>query len=67
MSTTELLEKALKLRADEKYALVEGLLKSLDEPDAKLESIWILEAEQRLKLYREGRLEGVPMEEVFKD
>lgn len=67
MSTTELLEKALKLRADEKFALVEGLLKSLDEPDAKLESIWILEAEQRLKLYREGRLEGVPMEEVFKD
>lgn len=67
MSTTELLEKALKLRADEKFALVEGLLKSLDEPDAKLESIWILDAEQRLKLYREGRLEGVPMEEVFKD
>ena len=67
MSTTELLEKALKLKADEKFALVEGLLKSLDEPDAKLESIWTLEAEQRLKLYREGRLEGVPMEEVFKD
>ena len=67
MSTTELLEKALKLRADEKFALVEGLLKSLDEPDAKLETIWILEAKQRLKLYREGRLEGVPMEEVFKD
>ena len=67
MSTTELMEKALKLKADEKFALVEGLLKSLDEPDAKLESIWILEAEQRLKLYREGRLEGVPMEEVFKD
>lgn len=67
MSTTELLEKALKLKADEKFALVEGLIKSLDEPDAKLESIWILEVEQRLKLYREGRLEGVPMEEVFKD
>lgn len=67
MSTAELLENALKLRADEKFALVEGLLKSLDEPDAKLESIWILDAEQRLKLYREGRLEGVPMEEVFKD
>lgn len=66
MSTTELMEKALKLKADEKFALVEGLIKSLDEPDAKLESIWILEVEQRLKLYREGRLEGVPMEEVFK-
>lgn len=67
MSTTELLEKALQLRADQKFALVEGLLKSLDEPDATLDSIWAREAEQRLKIYREGRLEGVPMEEVFKE
>lgn len=67
MSTKELLEEALKLKADEKFTIVEGLLRSLDEPDATLESIWAEEAEKRLKAYREGRLEGIPMEEVFKD
>ncbi len=67
MSTRELLEEALKLKADEKFAIVEGLLKSLDEPDATLESIWTEEAEKRLKAYREGKLKGISMEEAFKD
>lgn len=67
MSTKKILEEALKLKADEKFTIVEGLLRSLDEPDAALESIWAQEAEKRLKAYREGRLEGIPMEEVFKD
>ena len=67
MGSKEILEQALKLRSDEKFAVVEGLLKSLDEPDATLEVIWAEEAEKRLKAYREGRLEGVSMEEVFKE
>jgi putative addiction module component (TIGR02574 family) len=67
MSTKKLLEEALKLDAAEKFALVESLLKSLDEPDATLDSIWEEEAGKRLKAYREGRLEGIPMEDVFKE
>jgi putative addiction module component (TIGR02574 family) len=47
--------------------LVEGLIRSLDEPDKKLDEIWAEEAENRLKAYRAGKLEGVPMEEVFKN
>jgi len=47
--------------------LVEGLIKSLDEPDKKLDEVWAEEAEKRLKAYRAGKLQGVPMEEVFKD
>ncbi|HJW85871.1 MAG TPA: addiction module protein [Candidatus Brocadiaceae bacterium] len=46
--------------------LVEGLIKSLDEPDKKLDEIWANEAEKRLSAYREGRLEGIPTEEIFK-
>jgi putative addiction module component (TIGR02574 family) len=66
MSSKEILEQALKLKPEERFMVVEGLLNSLDEPDRKLDDIWAEEAEKRLKAYREGRLEGIPMEEVFK-
>lgn len=67
MSAKELLHEAMKLKPDERLALVDGLIKSLDEPDKQLDEIWAEEAGNRLKAYREGRLEGVPMEEVFKE
>ncbi len=67
MGTKDILEQALKLKADEKFAIVETLLKSLDEPDEKLDSLWALEAEKRLIAYREGKIDGIPIEEVFKD
>ena len=47
--------------------VVEGLIKSLDEPDRSLDAIWAEEAEKRLKAYRAGNLEGIPMEEIFKE
>ena len=67
MSTKEILEQALKLKPEERFTLVEGLIRSLDEPDKKLDDIWAEEAEKRLRAYREGRLEGIPMEEIFKE
>jgi putative addiction module component (TIGR02574 family) len=67
MSTKELLEEALKLEPEDRFTLVESLIRSLDEPDKKLDDIWAEEAEKRLKAYREGRLEGIPMEEIFKE
>ena len=65
MSNLEILEQALKLRPDEKLIIVEGLLKSLDAPDGKIDEIWATEAEKRLSAYRNGKLKAVPMEEVF--
>lgn len=67
MSAKELLDEAMKLKPEERFNLVEGLIKSLDEPDKKLDEIWAEEAENRLRAYQAGKLEGVPMEEVFKD
>ena len=67
MSSKEILEQALQLRPDERFILVEGLLKSLDEPDYNLDAIWVEEAEKRLKAYRAGELEGIPMEEIFQE
>lgn len=67
MRTKDLLDEAIKLKPEERFVLVEALIKSLDEPDKKLDEIWAEEAEKRLKAYREGTLEGVPMEEIFRD
>ena len=67
MSSEELLEKALKLKPAEKFILVEGILRSLDEPDSTIDQIWTDEAVKRLKSYREGNLEGIPMEEIFSE
>ena len=67
MSNKEILKQAMALKPEERFMIVEGLLKSLDEPDRKIDEIWAEEAEKRLKAYRDGRLEGIPMEEVFRD
>ena len=66
MGTKEILKQALHLKRKERFLFVEGLIKSLDEPDKELDQIWAEEAEKRLNAYREGRLQGIPMEEVFK-
>lgn len=65
MSNKEILEQAMALKPEERLMIVEGLLKSLDEPDQKIDEIWAEEAEKRLKAYKEGRLEGIPMEEIL--
>ncbi len=65
MGHTKILEEALKLQPQERFALVENLLKSLDIPDAAVEDVWVSEAERRLQAYRDGRLGAVPVESVF--
>ncbi len=67
MGTKELLDEAMKLKPEERFSLVESLIKSLDEPDKKLDEIWVEEADKRLIAYREGTLKGIPMEEIFKE
>ena len=62
MDSKKVLEYALALGPDEKFLVVEGILRSLDEPDASLDAIWGEEAERRLAAYREGNLKGIPME-----
>lgn len=57
----------LKLTPEERFKLVEGIMFSIDKPDEAIDNVWLDEAERRLDAYRAGRLEGVPMEEVFGD
>ncbi|MBZ0257397.1 addiction module protein [bacterium] len=67
MSARELLEKALKLEPEERFSIVEGLIQSLDNPDKNIDELWAQEAESRLQAYREGRLGGIAMEDVFEE
>ena len=67
MGRNELLNQAIELKPEDRFMIVEGLLKSLDEPDRSLDALWAEEAEKRLKGYREGKLEGISMEEVFEN
>ena len=67
MDSRDILEQALRLKPEERFLVVEGLLKSLDEPDENLDAIWAEESEKRLKAYREGRLKGIPMEDIFEE
>ena len=67
MSTTEVMEQALKLKASERYMLLEMLHQSLDKPDPEIDRIWREEALRRVRAYDEGKLETVSMEEVFRD
>lgn len=67
MSKREILDQALRLNPADRFAVVEGILRSLDEPDQKLDAIWVEEAERRLAAYREGRMHASTMEEIFKD
>jgi putative addiction module component (TIGR02574 family) len=67
MNSKKILEEALKLKPDERFSVVEGILKSLDEPDISLDKIWAEEAVKRLRAFREGKLEGISMEEVFQN
>lgn len=64
MNTKELIDTALKLPPDERFALIDELLHSLDRPDPDLDRIWIEEAERRLAAYRSGRVQGIPAEDV---
>ena len=65
MNTKALIDTALKLPPDERFALIDELLHSLDRPDPDLDRIWIEEAERRLAAYRSGRVKGVPAEDVL--
>lgn len=65
MSTTEIAQQALKLTSAERSDLVDLLLKSLDQPDPEIDSVWAEEAEKRLRAIDEGRLGVVPLEEAL--
>jgi putative addiction module component (TIGR02574 family) len=64
-SAKAILHQALELPSNDRAALVEGLIASLDKPDPALDAIWLKEAEDRLAAYRSGELDAIDAERVF--
>lgn len=56
---------AMQLPPDERLALVDQLLHTLDEPDASLDALWAKEAESRLAAYRRGELQAATLSDVI--
>ena len=66
METPEsLLKKALLLKPQDRFLLIDGLIHSLDEPNKEIDEIWAEEASKRLNAHREGKTKGIPFSEVF--
>ena len=66
-SAKSILAQALKLSADERAALAESLILSLEKPDPSLDAAWLKEAEDRLAAYRSGELAAMDADQVFRE
>jgi putative addiction module component (TIGR02574 family) len=62
-----LVEAMLRLSLNERAALIDTLIMSLDKPDAALDEQWLEEAERRMEAYRSGKLGAADAEDVFKE
>jgi hypothetical protein len=62
-----LMDQALKLPANDRAALVETHILSLDKPDPALDAEWVREAEDRLSAYQSGELVAVDADDVFRE
>ena len=56
---------AMQLPPEDRMALVEHLLDSLDEPDPSLDALWATEADDRLAAYRRGEISAVALSDVI--
>ena len=64
-TTESLSTQAVQLPPEERMALVERILDSLDEPDASLDALWAKEADDRLAAYRRGEIRALALSDVI--
>lgn len=68
VGSNHVFDDALSLPAEERLALVERLLESLNSPiDPEIERLWAEEAERRIEQFDRGEVEAIPAEKVFAD
>ena len=65
LGTKEIVEEAESLPVEERAAVVDSLLRSLNPPRQEMDRAWAAEARKRLDDLRRGRVEAVPGKEVF--
>ena len=63
----EIEAKVRSLRPEERHELLRSLIAELDgPPDAEAEQAWLKAARSRRKELMEGKVKGVPADQVFK-
>jgi putative addiction module component (TIGR02574 family) len=65
MGSNEIIKEAINLKLQERYLMIETLVKSLNNPDEEIEQSWIEESQKRLSSYKEGKLKTLSYEETF--
>lgn len=60
-----ILDKALSFSPKARAVLIEKLLDSLNQSDSSIDEQWAKEAEDRIKAYDAGELQGIPVEDVL--
>ena len=50
---------------EDRLALVERILNSLDEPDASMDALWAKEADDRLAAYSRGEIRALALSDVI--
>ncbi len=66
-SAKAILHQAFELPSNDRAALVEGLIASLDMSNPPLDVMWLKKAEDRLAAYRAGELGAIDAERIFAD
>ena len=61
----EALSIALDLPPEERAAIIDKLLRSLDEPDPQIMAAWMDEAKRRMEAYDRGEIESYSEEDVL--
>ena len=65
LTAEALTAQAVQLPPEERMAVVERILDSLDVPDASLDALWAKEADDRLAAWRRGEVRAVALSEVI--
>jgi putative addiction module component (TIGR02574 family) len=66
MTTKELIDEAVSLPLEQRVMLVDILLRSLNQPESEIDREWGTLAQRRLQEIRDGKVEGIAGEEVFR-
>ena len=61
----QICDQASQLPPEERMALVDQILDTLDQRDSSLDAQWAQEAESRLAAYRRGEVKAIPLNEVI--
>lgn len=67
LSTKDIIEEASDLPVEERIAVVDSLLRTLNATDPQIDEAWAEVAERRLADLHSGRTKAIPGEEVLRE